>query len=100
MKKLLIFLFLWVSYISFSQNIIWDKFEDFTTKNISSKTTGQPMSISIAHTISVSGTVEVPKNVTLLFENNGVLKIANEDARLIIHGPIEAGKKLIFLKGN
>ncbi len=96
MKKLLIFLFLWVSYISFSQNIIWDKFEDFTTKNISSKTTGQPMSISIAHTISVSGTVEVPKNVTLLFENNGVLKIANEDARLIIHGPIEAGKKLIF----
>ncbi|HAT64762.1 MAG TPA: hypothetical protein DCS66_09190, partial [Flavobacteriaceae bacterium] len=48
MKKLLIFLFLWVSYISFSQNIIWDKFEDFTTKNISSKTTGQPMSISIA----------------------------------------------------
>ena len=94
MNKFLLLFFL-VSAV-YGQEIIWPNSEAFTTSNIKSKIQTGKRTIVINSKIEVSGSVEIPKNVTLKFNNKGVLKINNEATRLVINEPIIAEKQMIF----
>ncbi len=95
-NALFFFLSLLVFQFATAQEIIWNKEDIFSTQNVALKCLNKPTTIIVNDKIEVTGTVETPTNVTIWIKNDGYFKIANEDARLIINGPIEAGKQLIF----
>ncbi|QIE59918.1 hypothetical protein G5B37_10180 [Rasiella rasia] len=93
-NKVLLIIILFPFYFGNAQELVWDINEQFTSENLLKK--GAVSVITINTTIEVQGSVSVPSSISLKFVDKGMLKIADEQTSLVIHGSIEAKRQQIF----
>lgn len=97
MSRLFILLLLFSYGIVSSQSIRWNKSTPFTTEMLALQTKGNKVdSIIILDKIIISEDVETPKNIAIVFQQNGMLSISTDDVQVIINGPVLAERKQIF----